>query len=147
MLQNELKAAESTTVTNGLHWMCKVGQEKWKLVLRRMGGVKWWIGGSSAEYESSWVVGWLANSLLMSIMKEGASWGNLWIIKSQQLQNKNSKNSVRTLREVGGISGANERTLLNSHKLKAMDETNTQAPGWNLLTVLWLGCNTCFRSK
>lgn len=29
---------------------------------------------------------------------------------------------VLTFREVGGIQGANERTLLNSHKLKA---TNT----------------------
>lgn len=31
---------------------------------------------------------------------------------------------VLTFREVGGIQGANKRTLLNSHKLKATDATN-----------------------
>lgn len=32
---------------------------------------------------------------------------------------------ILTFREVGGIQGASERTLLNSHKLKAMDAMNT----------------------
>lgn len=37
--------------------------------------------------------------------------------------------ALLTFREVGGIQGANERTLLNFHKLKATDAANTQSSG------------------
>lgn len=147
------------TNSYGPRCMCKVGQEKLKVELGRMVGVKWWIEESSAQYESSWVVRWKANSLPVSIMKEGLwrrepSQGNLWIIKSQQLTNETETfQSALTFREVGVMQRGKDKlqfisTTWKQHTRTHIHENSTKAFGSKpLIDFRLLRCHTGFHCK
>lgn len=116
----------------GLHGVPKVGQEKREVKPGRMAGVKWWIEGSSAQYESSWVVRWWANNPPVSIMKEG-------FCEEQSHQQANCELSSRS-----SSNGKKKKNLkpseisVNFPTLKGSTHTHTRHKSIHLKPPYWL---------